>query len=289
MRAWISIAALTVAVAALGFWVYSRPTAPSAHPHRISALEPAQVRQIRLERPAAAAKAAAPVAVVLERKDDAWRMTEPLAARADAFQVGRLLAILDARSSSRYPATDLARYGLDTPQAVLTLNDQTIGYGAVNSMTREQYVLTRDAVYAIPLAQRMALPRDANALLARGLLAPNEVPTRLELPAFTATLDDGTWSIAPSPSDAGADERNAWVDAWRNATAVQAVRHDGRAATPQVKIGLKDGRTVPLAILQREPELVLLRLDEGIAYHFFADTGRRLLSPPAAPGERANK
>src|SRR5688572_14416355 len=103
MRAWMSIAALTVAVAALGFWVYSRPTAPGAQAHRISTLEPGEVRHIRLERPAAATKAAAPVAVVLERKDDTWRMTEPFSARADAFQVGRLLAILDARSSSRYP------------------------------------------------------------------------------------------------------------------------------------------------------------------------------------------
>lgn len=288
MRAWLSIGALAVAVAALGYWAYSRPEAAPAYAHTLSSLAAKDVKRIRLERPASAPDAP-PVAVVLERADDAWRITEPYSARADAFQVGRLLAILDTRSSTRYPATELSRYGLDAPQARLTLNDERVSYGAVNTMTREQYVMAGDAVYAVPLAQRLALPKDANALVSRALLAPGEVPARFELPGFSATSAEGQWVIGPSPADATPDERNAWSDAWRNATAVQAVRYEGPAPTPEVTIAMKDGRSIALAILQREPELVLLRMDEGIAYHFFADTGRRLLSPPAKPAERVNK
>lgn len=278
-----------MAVAALGYWAYSRPEATPAYTHTLSSLAAKDVKRVRLERPASA-PTAPPVAVALERAGDAWRITEPFSARADAFQVGRLLAILDARSSTRYPATELSRYGLDAPQARLTLNDERVSYGAVNTMTREQYVRAGDAVYAVPLAQRLALPRDANALISRALLAPGEVPARFELPGFTATSADGQWVIQPSPAEASPDERNAWSDAWRNATAVQAVRYEGPpAATPEVTIATKDGRSIVLAILQRDPELVLLRIDEGIAYHFFADTGRRLLSPPATPAERAGK
>ncbi|HYH41938.1 MAG TPA: DUF4340 domain-containing protein [Burkholderiales bacterium] len=288
MRAWLSIAALAVAVAALGYWVYSRPEAPSEYAHALSSLAAKDVQRIRLERPASA-PASAPVAVLIERRDDAWRITEPFSARADTFQVGRLLAILDARSSTRFPATELSRYGLDAPRARLTLNDERVSYGAVNTMTREQYVHAGDAVYAVPLAQRLALPRDANALISRALLAANEVPTRLELPELKATLAEGQWKIEPSAAETSPDERNAWIDAWRNATAVQAVRYDGPAHTAEITIATKEGPSIALAILQREPELVLLRMDEGIAYHFFADAGRRLLSPPATPAERANK
>jgi len=278
-----------MAVAALGYWVYSRPQAAPARTHTLSSLAAKDVTRIRLERPASAPNAPSSVAVVIERADDAWRITEPYSARADAFQVGRLLAILDTRSATRYPATGLSRYGLDAPQASLTLNDERVSYGAVNTMTREQYVMAGDAVYAVPLAQRLALPRDANALISRALLAPGEVPARFELPGFTATSADGLWVIEPSPADVSPDQRNAWSDAWRNATAVQAVHYQGPATTPDVTIATKDGRSIALAILQREPELVLLRMDEGIAYHFFADTGRRLLAPPGLPSERVNK
>ena len=276
MRAWATLAVLFALVTALSAWVYYRPATPVTESYALSELKPPEIARIRLELLAQASTAA----VALERNEHGWRLTAPFSARADAFQVERLLAILEARSAARYPATDLARYGLDAPQARLTLNDQTFAYGAVNAMTREQYVLTRDAVYAIPLAQRTALPRDANALISRALFAENEVPVRLTGPDFSAALDRGTWTITPSAGELSADERNAWAEGWRNIMAVQVSRYDGRAAAAHVKVELKDGRTVELGILQREPELVLVRSDEGIQYHFRAETAKRLLSPP---------
>jgi len=275
MRAWIPLALLSVAVAALGAWVYYRPVAAGAESGALSSLRADEVKRIRLERANE---------IVLERANADWRMTQPFSARADAFQVQRLLAILEARSSARLPATDLARYGLDAPQAKLTLDEQTFSYGAVNTMTREQYVLTNDTVHAVALAQRMALPRDANQLISRALFGPGETPVRFELPGLTVALDDGKWTTAPAAGDVSADERNAWVDAWREATAVQAARHGGgdQAGTQKITVGLKDGRTITLGILQREPELVLLRTDESVEYRFFADSAKRLLAPPQA-------
>jgi hypothetical protein len=37
-----------------------------------------------------------------------------------------------------------------------------------------------------------------------------------------------------------------------------------------------------LGIVQRAPELVLVRQDEGVEYHFVAAVARRLLAPPGA-------
>jgi len=286
MRTWISLAALLVAVAALGSWVYHRPQTPAVKSHALSHLTENDVQRIRLERPASNASVetpappAAPGVVRLTRKGHVWHIVEPFAARAEASQVERLLEILSARSLTRYAANDLSRYGLDGTPPKLTLNDQNISFGAVNTMTREQYVLTGDYVYTIALAQRTALPRDANALVARSLFAPGEEPVRLELPGFTATLENGNWAIAPGNEGVGADARNAWVDAWRRASAMQASHQAARAAKENIVVHLKDGRAVTLGILQREPELVLLRMDEGIEFQFIAATAKRLLLPP---------
>ena len=300
MRSWISLALLCLAVAALGAWVYHKPDEPSAQAYGLSTLAAKDVKRIRVERKGAPQAAgpekpaavdtsqAPPAAIELERREDGWRMTAPFAARAEAPQVERLLSILDAKSVARFPATDLGRYGLADPAIKVTLDGETFGYGAVNTATREQYVLTRDGVYAIPLAQRNAVPRDADALIAHALFAPGESPIAFELPSFTATLQDGTWIVTPDDG-ASADERNAWVGAWRQANAVRAARHDGAAAASAINAKLADGRTIAIGILQREPELALVRTDEGIQYHFFADTGKRLLAPPRVKNDAVTK
>ncbi|MGZ5681811.1 MAG: hypothetical protein ACXWI6_23870 [Burkholderiales bacterium] len=90
--------------------------------------------------------------------------------------------------------------------------------------------------------------------------------------------------------EASADERNAWVDAWRHASAIRAARGDNHPAPQEITVALKDGRMISLGVLQREPELVLIRRDETIEYHFFADNGKKLLAPPGASTRgQANK
>lgn len=272
MRSWISLGLLATAVIALGAWLYMKPAAREAETHALSPLKGGDVKRVRLER--------GDEQIVLERRDATWRMTAPFAARADTFQIGRLLSILGARSAVRYPASNLARFGLEPPLARLTIEDESFGFGAINTTTREQYVLTGDSVYLAPLGPGAALPRDAQALLARELFAPDESPVRLELPHFTAALEDGSWRIQPANSEASADERTAWAHAWQNAIALRAARHEGPQPAEAIKVTLKNGASLALGIARREPELVLVRPDEGVAFHFAAATAKRLLSPP---------
>jgi hypothetical protein len=286
VRGWLSLAALAVVVAVLAAWVYNKPAPGRSDTYALSALDPRNVSRIRIERtPSAGAEnpARATETVVLEKHGADWRMTAPIAARAEAFQVERLLAIVGARSTARYMASDRSRYGLDAPVAVITLNDQAFTFGAINKTTAEQYVATGNDVYLVPLAIGAALPRNPDTLLARKLFAPNEAPSRFDVPGFTVALEEGTWAVAPPMPDIGPDERNAWVDAWRQATAISVSRHTGTAAAQaEVKVQLKDGAAIVMPILQREPELVLLRTDEGVEYRFVADVARRMLAPPQA-------
>jgi hypothetical protein len=289
VRAWLSLAVLFVAVSALGGWLYHKPRVQNNGLHALSDVKPEQVDRIRIERrgPGASSETsagppspAAPVLAELARGADGWRVTAPFSARADSVQVERLLAILATRSAVRYPAADLARYGLLEPAVAVTLDDQTFSFGAINTISREQYVLTRGAVHAIALAQRHAPPREVDALISRLLFAPNESPVRFELPQFTGALTEGAWSFTPAPENVAADERNAWADAWRHAIALTAARDDGRTPVSNVIVQLKDGRKLELGVLQLEPELVLLRADEGVQYHFLPEVAKKMLSLP---------
>ena len=284
MRAWLSIAALFLVVAALGVWVYLAPPPTRVETLSLSTLQANDVQRITFasgEQSSDTAPGAQRGAVVLERKAGVWRITAPFAARAEPLQAERLLGILDARASARLPARDLAQYGLATPSGRLTLDEQMFSFGGINQLTREQYVLTNNAVYAIPLSQRTTLPRDVDALIARALLAPDEYPVRFALADFSMTLDEGRWRLEPDANETTGDERNAWVDAWRSATAIRVTRAPTPSASSTIAVMLKDGTRLALGIVQREPELVLSRPDEGIEYFFLSEIGKRLLEPPA--------
>jgi hypothetical protein len=269
---WLN-AALAAAVAALALFVYLKP--PSDADYRLSTLPAAAVKRIELQirgRPP----------VVLERKESDWHMTAPHAVRADAFQVQALLAALGASSRERYPATGLARFDLNEPYARLALNDEVFGFGAVNEMTREQYVMSGNNVYLIALRYGAALPKDALQLASRQLFAANEAPTVFEFPDFSLAQRDGHWQSTPAQTAASEDDYQRWVDEWRLATASQVTAAPEEKPLMTVSVRRKDGSSLRLAVLQREPELVLVRPDEKLAYRFPPAVGRRLLTPPAS-------
>jgi hypothetical protein len=274
-RTWIGLGALLAVVAALAAWVHLKPQRSDATlAYALSATEPAAVRTIRYE-------PGAEEPLVLERTDQGWRISAPFAGRADRFQVERLLAILQARASARYPAAELARFGLDQPAASLMLGDEHFVFGSINAMTREQYVLTREGVHAVPIVFTR-LPRSAETLIARELFTPAEIPVRFDLPDFSMVLEEGRWRLSADAGEASPDERTAWAERWRHAAALHAGRFGGGTPEGSIAVALADGRRVVLGILRHGPELVLVRADEGIQYHFSAEAARRLLEPPGA-------
>jgi hypothetical protein len=48
-----------------------------------------------------------------------------------------------------------------------------------------------------------------------------------------------------------------------------------------IKVTLKAGTDVVISVLQREPQLVIARSDQPYEYQLSAETGKRLLAPPA--------
>ncbi len=242
--------------------------------HKLSITRATDAKSIRIE-------IAGSAPLLLERTAGEWKITAPVSARADSFHVQRLLEILDATSKDRFPATGLARYGLNEPNARVSINQQVFAFGAVNEMSREQYVLSQDGIYPLALRYGAALPKNALQLVARQLFAPEEAPVAFESGEFKLVQEDGKWQLTPPAADPSQDDINRWVDEWRLATALAVQAPSNRKPMATFKLKLKNGAEVSVAVLQREPQLVLARNDQAFEYQFVADAAKRLLAPPA--------
>lgn len=273
-RGWLLNLALLSVVAALALFVWLKPARDELAQKPLSATRAAQVRDIRLLRPGKPA-------ITLQRRDAQWRITAPLQARADDFQVLRLLTILDEQPAARLPATDLARFDLQRPVARLVIDGVEYAFGGLNAVTSEQYVLRGDAVYAVALRHGAAFPANPHALIHRALLEESEQPVAVRLPEFSIGKKDGGWFLQP-PADARQEDLQRYIDQWRHASAAQAEPHDQRPALDEIQVTLRDGKILTFGILQREPQLLLWRRDNNLQYLFLAAAGQVLLTRPGA-------
>lgn len=273
-RSWHT-AALAAVVAVLGLYIYFKPArAPTDYP--LSSLKPQEIKSIRVERPGDTAP------LLIERRQDGWYVASPFAARADALRAHQLLAIAEAKSLHRMPATDLGRFELDRPVAWVTLAGQTFSFGLVNAVTREQYVLSGDFVYTLHPRYGASLPVRATDAANRQLFAADETPVRIELADFTVESRDGRWRLTPGAGSLSQDDLARWVDEWHLASALRVEPWTGKRPFAEARVRLKSGGNVTLGVVARQPELVLVRADEKMQYHLRAEAAKRLFSPPTA-------
>jgi hypothetical protein len=269
----LNLALLTVVIA-LALFAYYKPQ-KGEPAHNLSAIKAADANSIKIE-------TAGSPPVTLARAGAEWKLTAPVPARADNVQVQRLLEILEATSKDRYPATGLARYELSEPYARITINQQTFGFGAINQMSREQYVLTQDGIFPVSLRYGTLLPKTYLQVVSRQLFAAEEAPVAFRFKDFTLAQQDGKWQLTPAAADASADDINRWVDDWKLATALAILPASNRKPEAAIKIKLKAGNEITVAVLQHDPQFVLTRSDQPYEYQLTADTAKRLLARPAA-------
>lgn len=274
-RGWLLNMVLLAAVAALACFVWLTPSRDDQAKKPLSTLQSAQAQGITLKRPAQPA-------INLERRDAQWQITAPLKARADEFQVLRMLTILEAQPTLQMPATDLERFDLQSPAALLTIDGVEYAFGGINTVTREQYVQRGDTVYAVALRHGAGLPANALSLVRRVLLSEQEQPVAITLPEFSLSQKDGNWTLTPA-ADTSQDDLQRYVDQWRHASAAQAEPYDQRPPLSEIRITLRDGTVLEFGVLQRTPQLVLWRRDTGLQYLFLEAAGRALLGKPGTP------
>ena len=148
-KRWLLNLVMLAVVAGLVTFLYLRPQAniDAAPQHEVSTLKLADFTSIKVEFPTKAPTS-------FEKVDGLWRMTAPHKTRANQLAVQRILSIIAAKSTEKFPTNDLAKFGLDNPQLRLKLTNtagtQEFVFGTFNPVTEEQYVAFKDAIYLLP-------------------------------------------------------------------------------------------------------------------------------------------
>ena len=289
---WILNLVMLAVVAGLVAFLYLRPKASNDEPslHEVSALKLADFTAIKAEFPAK-------VPTSFEKIDGLWRMTSPYKTRADQISVQRILAIIAAKSKEKFPATDLEKYGLDKPELRLKLTkasgDEEFSFGTFNSVTEEQYVGYKDAVYLLSGSYAEAATTQPIELIEKTPLTKNETKqiagfdfSKLEqwqANALNVDVADGKWKTNEPKAKITQNEMNEWLDfSWKQAQAKQVELYtpDHKITYPSFDVKLKDGKRVHFDKIQEAPDLLLGRPDESIMYHFSNDVGFNMLNPP---------
>lgn len=272
-------------IAGLMVFIYFKPQSQNIQEYSISSGSVEAVRSLHIVRQQQE--------IELKRLDNRWHLIKPVHARVDEKKVGDILQILAATSHQRFPLADLGRFGLDQPNARLYVDNEYFGFGGFAPTTHQQYVATGDYVYLISPRYVLALPSSASDLISPELLASNEIPVRFELNHLAVELQNESWHVTMQHSGEPIDKEaiKYWTQLWQttHAGAVTLGQAFGSDFVEKdfIKISLQDGQKINLKILQSETEIVFLRVDDGIGYHFSVDAGQQLLDPYATKTNRA--
>ena len=279
-RARLNLVLLVVA-AGLGVGIYfaqkETPAGPPLTPYL-----PDVITRIALEHPGAPA-------IRLEKQEGRWRLTEPVQAEADEFEVNALVGLADRQTQLRVEGGAAKDLGLEPPGYVLTLDDRAIAFGATESLEFRRYVKTADGTFLIEDPPGAALDADYSDLVAKDLLPKDAAIERIELPGLTLALGgEGRWSVTPADPKAGADSMQKLADSWKGARSMwNESARDAKATGDRIKVTLKGGAVREFVVVARDPQLKLHRADLGVTFVLSRTLVDELLKLPAPAAAEA--
>jgi hypothetical protein len=218
--------------------------------------------------------------IVLAKKDGHWWVSAPFSAPANDFRVRQLLEIAITASDASYPlkAEDLAKFELDEPIASLTVGDAVLVFGGADPISMRRYVRIGDTLHLVHDDFSRHLTAQATDYVDKKLLPEDARIQEIALPEWKARLgQDGKWVFEP-PQEGGEAHIGDLLTNWQSARAIDVKHLDKAAEGPKLRIGLANGESVEFVIVQREPELLLVRQDYGLQYEVVGEPARRLLS-----------
>lgn len=207
-------------------------------------------------------------AIRLEKKDGRWRLTEPVQADTDPYEVKGILSLAELELKTRLDAgVNRKELELDPPQYVVTLDDTRIALGGAEPIKYRRYVATGEVVGLVDDPPSAALDADFSDLIAKAIVPEGAELKQIELPGLTLSRKpDGSWS-SPQHAEAKAAQLAQLAESWKNARAMwNAADPPEGSSGDAVKLGLADGRAIDLVVQARDPQLVLARKDLRVRY-----------------------
>jgi len=217
--------------------------------------------------------------ITFEKQNGHWRLTKPFNAPANDIRIRQLIGIAEANSEAQYPvkAEDLAKFELDKPKATLILDATTMNFGGSDPINMRRYVQIGDTLHLVSDDFFHHLTASATDYVDKKLLPEDAKIKEIFVPGLRATLgQDGKWTLEPpaEPNQSVSDLLNAW----NTARAIDVKRVEQPPQGDVVRITLAEGSPVEFFIVQREPDLLLVRPDLGLQYEVTGNAAKQLLS-----------
>ncbi|HET6725534.1 MAG TPA: DUF4340 domain-containing protein [Gammaproteobacteria bacterium] len=273
-RWWLNVG-LAIVLAGLALLAWFQPGVKHEKAKdTITEIAPGAVNSIRIAQPNE--KTAA-----FKYMDGRWQMLEPVAAPADAATIKNWLTSAHETASRSYPVKtlDLAQLGLKPPKLTLTLNDQTLAFGASNPISHQRYIRHGDTVYLVNDMLFYQLQGDPLSFVSKRLLPKDATIVALTLPDVALRQsDNGKWQLTPPKPKVDSDQIQKLIDAWQRSQAFNVKSIDPTKSTGEIVVQLR-GRTAPVhfQILQNDSLLVLARPKLGVEYQLPANRRDNLL------------
>ena len=259
-------------------WLSQRDDSSSQQDVTVSKLQASDVNHILIERQAK-------VDIVLQRQQSGWVLVEPFKAKANQTRINLLLSLLSYPIYGQFQPLEqasLAQFGLADPSLTISMNEQRLSFGSIESLSQHRYIMTDNLVYLIQDDVTPLLAASAGSFVDNRLIAKDQHIVRLVVPVIhnnsvdlgqlaTMTNADGKWQS--NISSLSTDSLKSLVDSWTHAYAMQVSHLSGQQLEglnqPQVKIWLH-AETEPLSfvIRQNEHSLQLINPDLQLQYDF---------------------
>ncbi|MEI6353984.1 MAG: DUF4340 domain-containing protein [Methylococcus sp.] len=269
---------LLILIVALALVAHFRPGKPKGLPAvTLLDIETSGIDRIELLRPDA---------ILFQRKAGTWLLTAPLEAPANPLRIEQLLDITKTKSEAQYPMKDLklAPFGLDKPLAILKLNDQVMTFGGTDPLSFRRYVVVGDTLHLVSDGFSHHLTAQATDYVQKKLVADELSIKSLTLPGLKIEkTTDGGLLVTPPRSSLDAKDL---LSAWQSARAIEVQRGDPKMMGETIRLELSNGAPTEFVIVQKSPELVLLRKDLGLTFLMTPETSKELLgdSSPSKEG-----
>lgn len=277
-KRWLINLILLAAIAVMALLLKLQPGKEEADTNRLTSLKAGTISRVMLSRPAQEN-------VVMEKIDGLWRMTVPLSARSNRFNISNLLKLAEAEASVRFAASEptLEQYGLKKPAARIRLNDVELQVGNSHPIKQERYVRAGKWVYLVATGKLRMSENPYTDFISNSLLEETYKLQALDLGPQQLSLKDGKWSLTPELKQVSADDITQFVNQWQLAHALSVDRYGKKPVTQWIKLVLRENRevsqqrTIKVGVVSYKPEFVLYRPDEKLEYRFSEEMGNTLL------------
>lgn len=276
--------AMLAMIAILGLVIYLKPGKKAAESTPLLSLDAQTITHITLQNREM-------IGFDKDKKDGLWHLSAPFAAPANQVRIGQLLDIIQATSGAHYPVKpdELAQFGLDKPEATLSLGDTVLQFGGTDPINMRRYVRLGDTLHLVDDNFFHHLTAHATDYVDKRLLPEGTRIMEIQLPGLKATRNAANqWQAEPAMDDKRDDKTDLGelASAWGSARAIEVRRQLENVIGETIRIGIANGPAVEYVIMSKQPELTLLRKDLGLAYVMTSEISRELLNQPDSPPPR---